>query len=83
MINTTIYNYIFFGGYLVLLFIIFGFLIIFLIHIKDYKQYSRYITNITRIYLTLMILIAIFGWYHILTGKIFPQKEKVIQRHNF
>lgn len=83
MINPTIYNYIFFGGYLILLFVIFGFLVIFLIHIKDYKQYSRYITTITRIYLILMILIAVFGWYHIIKGEIFPGQKKVIQRYNF
>ena len=83
MNNPSIYNYILFGGYLLFLFAISGFLAIFLIHIRDYRQYSRYITIITRIYLVLMLVIAIFGWYYILTGTIFPQREKPIQRHNF
>ncbi|MBC7498804.1 hypothetical protein H7170_04130 [Candidatus Gracilibacteria bacterium] len=75
-------NYILFGLYLFLLLGIFGFLAIFMMHIRDYRQYSRYITTITRAYLLLMVAIAIFGGYHILTGSIFPQTLRPIQRVN-
>ncbi|MBC7503768.1 hypothetical protein H7169_02270 [Candidatus Gracilibacteria bacterium] len=75
-------NYIFFGLYLFLVIGLFGFLAVFMMHIHDYKQYSRYITVITRIYLTLMVVIAIFGGYYILVGSIFPQTRGPIQRLN-
>jgi glucan phosphoethanolaminetransferase (alkaline phosphatase superfamily) len=75
-------NYILFGLYLFLLLGIFGFLAIFMMHIRDYRQYSRYITTITRVYLLLMVAIAIFGGYHILNGSIFPQTLRPIQRVN-
>lgn len=54
-------NYIFFGIYLLLITGIFGFLTIFMMHIRDYRQYSRYLTGITRFYLILMVIIAING----------------------
>jgi len=54
-------NYILFGVYLVLILGIFGFLTIFMMHIRDYLQYSRYLKGITRFYLALMVTIAIFG----------------------
>lgn len=75
-------NYILFGPYLLLLIGIFGFLAVFMMHIRDYRQYSRYITVIIRVYLTLMIIIALFGGYMILSGTIFPQSQRPAQRVN-
>ena len=75
-------NYILFGLYLFLLIGVFGFLAVFMVHIRDYRQYSRYITTITRTYLLLMVVIAIFGGYYILVGTIFPQTRTPVQRIN-
>ena len=75
-------NYILFGIYLFLILGIFGFLTIFMMHIRDYLQYSRYLKGITRFYLVLMVVIAIFGGYSILTGDIFPQSKSAVKRIN-
>ncbi len=75
-------HYILFGFYLIIVFGVFGFLAVFMMHIRDYLQYSRYITQITRVYFVIMILISIFGGYYVLTGTIFPQTKQPIQRVN-
>ncbi len=75
-------NYILLGVYIFVVLGIFWFLAVFMMHIRDYQKYSRYIPIVTRIYMILMILVALFGGYYILVGTIFPQSQKSIQRIN-
>ncbi|MBX9809506.1 hypothetical protein K2X92_03910 [Candidatus Gracilibacteria bacterium] len=75
-------NYIFFGMYLFVVLGLFGFIAIFMLHIRDYQQYSRYLKTLTRIYILAMVLIASVGGYYLLTGTIFPQNKSTIKRIN-
>jgi hypothetical protein len=54
-------NYVLFGIYLFVVLGIFGFITIFMMHIRDYQRYSSYVAILTRVYIAIMLLIAIFG----------------------
>ena len=58
-------NLILLGIYLVVLVILFAFVGIVIMHIGIFKQYSKFLTPVIRIYLVMVILIAIFGAYKI------------------
>ena len=78
------FNFVIFGVYLVVLIFLFGFIAIFVRHIRDFQEYSRYLRPIMRTYIVLMMLIALFGGYMILTGQSaqIPQSTAV-HRLNF
>ena len=52
-------NYILFGIYLFIVLGIFGFITIFMIHIRDYQRYSSYVAILTRVYIAVMVIVAI------------------------
>ncbi|MDD2693879.1 MAG: hypothetical protein PHY14_03015 [Candidatus Gracilibacteria bacterium] len=58
-------NLILLGIYLVVLVILFAFVGIVIMHIGNFRQYSRFLTPVIRIYLVIVILIALFGAYKI------------------
>lgn len=65
-------NWILFGIYLLCVILIFVFISIVLMHIGEFRQYSKYITPILRIYLIVIVLIALFGAYKVLTSRVMP-----------
>lgn len=56
-----------FAIYLFVLLIIFGFIAIVILHIGEFREYSRYLSVVLKIYLIAVVVIAIFGWYKVLT----------------
>lgn len=62
------FHYILLGIYILALIFLSGFLAIFIVHIRDYFQYSKYIKTILRVYITIVLCIAVFWGYQILTG---------------
>jgi hypothetical protein len=44
-------------------------------HIGDFRKYSKYLSVVLRIYMVTIVLIAIFGWYMMLTSKYVPIKK--------
>lgn len=45
-------------------------------HIGNFKQYSKYLSVVLRIYLVVILLIAIFGGYKILTDYTPAKKSR-------
>lgn len=76
------HNYILFALYLLVVLLLLGFVVIFLMHIREYKQYSRYIGIVTKTYIIIVLTIAIIGGYFVLTGSIIPSQGRSIQRIN-
>jgi amino acid permease len=60
-------NWILFGIYLFCIISLFAFIAIVIMHIGEFRQYSRYINPILRLYVFLIVLIALFGGYKVLT----------------
>ena len=54
-------NYILFGIYLFMVLGIFGFVTIFMMHIRDYQRYSSYVGILTRVYIIVIIIVSILG----------------------
>jgi NADH:ubiquinone oxidoreductase subunit 6 (subunit J) len=72
-------NLIFFGIYALAVILLFVFIAIFLLNIREYREYSRYINPVLRIYLILIIIISIYGGYKVLTGTTLPIKSPETQ----
>ena len=53
-------NFIFFGIYALAMIVLFVFIAIFLMNIREYRAYSRYINPVLRIYIALIIIISIW-----------------------
>jgi hypothetical protein len=53
-------NIIFFGLYLLIIVILFAFIAVVVMHIGNFKQYSKYLSIVLKIYLVVIMLIAIF-----------------------
>lgn len=69
-------NIILFGVYLLVILVLFAFISIVVMHIGNFKQYSKYLSVVLKIYLVLIILIAIFGGYRILTDYTPAKKNR-------
>lgn len=65
-------NWILFGIYILCVLTLFVFIAIVVMHIWEFRQYSRYINPVLRMYIILLIAIALFGWYRVLTDDIQP-----------
>jgi len=63
------YSYILLAIYWLILLGVFGFYVVFSVHIRSFKTYSSYLVPVFRILILLTIVIASFGSYMILTGK--------------
>lgn len=62
-------NWILFGFYIACILILFAFISIVIMHIGEFRQYSRYINPVLRAYVVLILLIAVFGGYQVLTNE--------------
>ncbi|MFZ2256032.1 MAG: hypothetical protein WAW59_01500 [Patescibacteria group bacterium] len=69
-------NWILFGIYILCVLTLFVFIAIVMMHIGEFRQYSRYINPVLRIYIVLVVLIALFGGYRVLTDDIQPSSLK-------
>ncbi len=67
-----------FGIYLLVIIVLFAFIAIVVMHIGNFKQYSKYLSVVLRIYLVVILLIAIFGGYKILTDYTPAKKSRNI-----
>jgi len=75
-----------FGIYLAVLLFVFVYIAIVVMHIGEFRQYSRHLSVVLRIYLIVVVLIALFGAYKVLTGKyVAPKKSETnkIQKLDF
>ncbi len=70
-------NVIFFGVYILILIILFAFISIVVMHIGGFKDYSKYLSIVLKIYLIVVLLIAIFGGYKILTDYTPAKQNRV------
>lgn len=70
-------NIVFFGIYLAVLVIIFAFIAILIMHVKDFRQYSKYLSVVLKIYLIVVVILAIFWSYKILSNTETSLKSRI------
>lgn len=47
-------------------------------HIGEFRKYSRYVNPVLRLYIILVVAIALFGGYRVLTDDIQPSSLKPV-----
>ena len=60
-----------------MLIILFAFISIVVMHIGGFKDYSKYLSMVLKIYLVIILIIAIFGGYKILTDYTPAKQNRV------
>lgn len=71
-------NWILFGIYVLCILVLVIFIAIIAMHIGEFRKYSRYVNPVLRLYIILVVAIALFGGYRVLTDDIQPSSLKPV-----